>query len=94
MRKALFTGAVGVAAILAIARKRKPTLELHACDWPANEEGLSRRRYRSLSHFFFHLRGFLSALKPTAEIYIMRPVSPALRERILLVTAIANDCFL
>ncbi len=94
MRKALFAGATGLVTTLAIVGSKETGPELHADDWPAQEEQLTQRYYRSLSHFFFHLKGFLGGLKPTAEVYIMRPIPPTLRERILLVTAIANDCYL
>jgi hypothetical protein len=69
-----------------------PGTELHACDWSCYEEGLSRRSFRSPSHFLHHLRGLLSVQTPIAEVYLMRAISPAFRERIMLVTAYANEC--
>ncbi len=67
-------------------------IELHERDWSVFEEGLSRRSFRDLSHFLYHLKGLLQAQVPLAEMYLGRALSPAFRERIMLVTAYANRC--
>jgi hypothetical protein len=92
MRKMLLSGAVGAAAIGVAASRLQPELRLHACDWSAYEEGSARRSYRSLSHFLYHLRELMAVQVPIAEVYLLRAISPAFRERIMLVTAYANEC--
>jgi hypothetical protein len=95
MRKALcagITGVAGTAAWAAAASLWEPRVHLHRCDWSIHDEGSSRRTYRSLSHFLFHLRELLSVQIPMAEVYLLRAISPAFRERIMLVTAYANEC--
>ena len=81
------------AAYAALAARSEPRLELHERDWPVYEEGLSRRSYRGLSHFLYHLRELLGAQVPLAGIYLGRALEPAFRERIMLVTAMANRCW-
>ena len=95
MRKALLAGIAGVAgtaAWAAAASLWEPRAHLHHCDWSARDEGSSRRTYRNLPHFLFHLRELLSVQVPMAEVYLLRAISPAFRERIMLVTAYANEC--
>jgi hypothetical protein len=92
MRKTLLVGFAGAAACTAVARAWEPRLALHEDDWSCYGNGSSRRAYRSLSHFLFHLRELLSIQERAAEIYLRRAISPAFRERIMLVTAMANDC--
>jgi hypothetical protein len=92
MRKSLLVGTVGAAVSAAVVSRWKPRLQLHQCDWSVYEEGSARRSYRSLSHFLYHLRELLSVQVPITEVYLMRAISPAFRERIMLVTAYANEC--
>jgi len=80
------------AAHAALAAGSESGLELHERYWSLYEEGQSRRSYRSLSHFLYHLRELLGVRVPLAEIYLGRAMSPAFRERIMLVTAMANRC--
>ncbi len=82
----------GAMACAFTAVGREPRLGLHQCDWSLYEEGLSRRSYRNLSHFLHHFKELLSVQVPVAEIYLGRAISPAFRERIMLVTAMANQC--
>ena len=91
--KAVVTaGVLAGAACAALAAGSEPGLELHERDWSLYEEGLSRRSYRGLSHFLHHLRKLLGVQVPVAGIYLGRAMSPAFRERIMLVTAMANRC--
>lgn len=92
MSKALFVGAVGAAAGAAVVSRWEPRLGLHESDWAPHEEGSARRSFRSLPHFLYHLRELLSVQAPIAEVYLMRAISPAFRERIMLVTAYATEC--
>ncbi len=84
-------GAAGLACAAAGAR-REPSIDLHEQDWSLYEEGLQRRSYRSVGHFLHHLKKLLEAQALIAEIYIRKAISPAFRERIMLVTALANMC--
>jgi len=92
MRKALFLGAVSAAAGAAVVSGWEPRLRLHEGDWALQGEGSSRRSFRSPSHFIYHLRELLSVQAPIAEVYLLRAITPAFRERIMLVTAYANEC--
>ncbi len=92
MRKSLLVGVVGVAVGAAVVSRWEPRLQLHEGDWAPHEEGSARRSYRSPSHFLYHLRELLSVQAPIAEVYLLRAISPAFRERIMLVTAYANEC--
>lgn len=92
MRRAFLAAAVGVAAGAAAVSRLQPRLALHPCDWSLYEEGETRRSYRSPSHFLYHLRELLAVQVPVAEVYLARAITPALRERIMLVTAYANEC--
>lgn len=93
MRKALVAGAVGAAAYTAVAVSRlQPRLALHPCDWSLYDEGETRRSFRNPSHFLYHLRELLAVQVTVAEVYLSRTISPAFRERIMLVTAYANEC--
>ncbi len=89
MLKALFAG---FGATAAAAARMEPRRELHPCDWSIYEEGSMRRSYRSISHFLYHLRELMSVQAPIAEVYLLRVISPAFRERIMLVTALTNEC--
>jgi hypothetical protein len=88
----LLVGAVGAAMGAAVVSRWEPRLQLHERDWSPYEEGSARRSYRSISHFLYHLRELVSVQVPIAEVYLMRAISPAFRERIMLVTAYANEC--
>lgn len=92
MRRLLLAGAAWAAAGIVLAGRLEPRLEMHECDWAAWGEGASRRSYRSGSHFLYHLRELASVQVPLAEVYLRRAMSPAFRERIMLVTAYANAC--
>ena len=90
--KVLLAG-VGVSAVAATAAgTMKPRRGLHPCDWSVYEEGSMRRSYRSISHFLYHLRELMSDQAPIAYVYLLRAVSPAFRERSMLVTARTNEC--
>jgi hypothetical protein len=92
MRKSFLVGAAGVAACAAGASRLQPRLQLHECDWSAYKEGSARRSFRGLPHFLYHLRELMAVQAPIAEVYLLRAISPAFRESIMLVTAMANEC--
>lgn len=84
--------ALGAAVWGAMVAREQPRLEMHPHDWLDFEEGRTRRRFRSPQHFLHHLRGLAGAQVPLARVYLGRSISPAFRERIMLVTAMANAC--
>lgn len=90
--KLLIAGVGATAAAAAAAGTMKPRHGLHPCDWSVYEEGSMRRSYRSVSHFLYHLRELMSVQAPIAEVYLLRAISPAFRERIMMVTALTNEC--
>jgi hypothetical protein len=92
MRRMLLSGAALAGVCVAATSRLQPELQLHECDWTVYEEGSTRRSYRNLSHFLYHLRELVAVQVPIAEVYLLRAISPALRERIMLVTAYANEC--
>ena len=92
LRRVAFAGMLGDAAYAAAASKRELCLELHQCDWLILEDDVHRRRFESPGHFIYHLKDLLSIQVPIAEIYLLRAITPTFRERIMLVTAFANEC--
>ena len=92
MRKTIYAAMLGGAACAAALSRARPRLQLHECDWRPYEEGSARRSYLSLSHFLYHLRELAAVQRALAEVYLARALPPALRESIMLVTAMANEC--
>ena len=85
-------GTLGAAACAVAASRREPCLELHRCDWYILEDDVYRRRFESIGHFIHHIKDLLSIQVPIAEVYLLRAITAAFRERIMLVTAFANEC--
>ena len=90
--KVLLAGSGATAVAAAAAGMMKPRHGLHPDDWSIYEEGSMRRSYRSIPHFLYHLRELMSVQAPITEVYLLRAISPAFRERIMLVTALTNEC--
>jgi hypothetical protein len=76
---------------LAMAR-RQMRVELHQCDWSLYRSGAGPRFYKNPSHFLHHFRELLCIQVPMAEVYLLRAIAPTFRERIMIVTATANQC--
>jgi hypothetical protein len=51
-----------------------------------------RRRYRSPGHFLYRLFDLARYAWPLARVYGMRTLSPGFREKIMIATAMANNC--
>ncbi|MFH1149558.1 MAG: hypothetical protein V1748_03695 [Actinomycetota bacterium] len=92
LRRLLLLGVLGAGLATWLARDRSGTVSMHPEDWRGPEAGESRRRYRSLSHAHHHARQLTSLLVPVTEVYLLRAISPAFREQIMIVTAMSNDC--
>jgi hypothetical protein len=85
---------MGVAAYGVVSSRREPDAMLHECDWEVYEKGVTSRTFRSLPHLLYHLERVLRMQAPLAEVYLLRAISPVFRERIMLVTAMANSCII
>jgi hypothetical protein len=83
---------LGAAACALAASRREPGIELHRYDWLILEDDVYRRRFETTGHLFHHLKDLLSIQVPIAEVYLLRAITAAFRERIMLVTALANEC--
>jgi hypothetical protein len=92
LRKVALFGMLGVAAYTVAVSRREPEVTLHECDWLILEEGVDRRCFESPGHFIHHLKDLISIQVPIAEVYLFRAITAAFRERIMLVTAFANEC--
>ena len=94
MRRLLPAVLFGAAAYGVVSSRREPCMILHECDWEVYEKGITSRTFRGLPHLLYHLKRVLRLQVPLAEVYLLRAISPVFRERIMLVTAMANSCIL
>lgn len=92
MRKLFAACLLGAGAVALAAGGREPDLSLHEADWEIYLEGMASRRFMSLDHFVHHLAKLMRILLPLGEVYMLRAMSPAFRERVMIVTSMANDC--
>jgi hypothetical protein len=82
---------LGVAALL--FRRGEDSVSMRPEDWRGPEEGPVHREYRSLGHAVHHWRELLNlGLLTVADIYLRHAISPAFRERIMILTAACNEC--
>lgn len=90
----LFLVASGVLATAFSPRRggKEPRVSLHPQDLPPHQELGGRRTWRSAGHLLHHLRELSMLSGPLARTYLLRGIDPAFRERVMLVTAMANDC--
>jgi len=93
-RTASIVGAAGLGAAVLLSRNRERSckVSMHPDDWQGLEGGDTHRRFRSLEQVFHHTKEFVALLVPVGELYLRRPISPAFREQIMIVTATCNDC--
>ena len=92
LRRVALAGMLGAMAYTVAASRREPCLEMHRCDWYILEDNVYRRRFESPGHFIHHLKDLLSIQVPVAEVYLLPVITAAFRERIMLVTAFADEC--
>lgn len=86
-------GAIGITlAAAALTRKTEPALSMHEDDWEEGYVPIQGRRYRSLGHFLHHQRELVRVLGPIARVYVAGSIDTALREQVMIVTAISNAC--
>jgi hypothetical protein len=51
-----------------------------------------RRRYQGLGHFLYRLGDLLRYAWPLLRVYVLRTIAPGFREKIMITTALANNC--
>jgi hypothetical protein len=51
-----------------------------------------RRRYRSPGHFLYRFFDLTRYAWPLVQVYGLRAISPGFREKIMITTAMANNC--
>jgi hypothetical protein len=89
----LFIGAiVAMIAWALFASRRRSTVSMHELDWWDGGGAATPRRYRSPGHFLHHLSELAGLAVPVFEVYVLRALSPAFREQIMIVTAMADGC--
>jgi hypothetical protein len=70
----------------------KYTVSMHPDDWRGMELADAHRKYRSVGQALHHLKEAVGLTVPTAQVYLRRTISPALREQIMITTAVSNNC--
>lgn len=89
----LILATVGAAAMLAVATLvNKSGVSMHGLDWLDGAGVTAPRRYRSPGHVLYHARELAGMAVPVSRVYILRAISPAFREQVMIVTAMANAC--
>ena len=88
----LAVGAIGLAIAARMMHRQGARATMHSDDWVDGGVPLHGRRYRSLSHLMHHARELLAMTWTLARIYLLRALTPAFREQIMIVTATANGC--
>lgn len=89
----LIPGAAAATVVYTLAaRSRRPTVSMHELDWRDPDDTETRRRYRSPGHLLHHLWELAGLAAPLFEVYVLRALSPAFREQVMIVTAMADEC--
>jgi hypothetical protein len=89
----LFAGiTIGTATLALAASRQGPTVSMHELDWTDLDDIETRRRYRSPGHLLHHQWELAGLAVPLFEVYVLRALSPAFREQIMIVTAMADEC--
>ncbi len=91
-RWAVILGAAASVSTALLVHKRECSVSMHPEDWLGLEEGDTHRRYRSWPHAVHHFKELTLLQGHVAALYLLRPITPAFREQIMLVTAVCDDC--
>ncbi len=86
-----FSGAVAAVAA-AGARRREPAVSMHEHDWMDGAGVTAPRRYRSPGQLLHHARELVGVSLLLTRVYLLRAISPAFREQVMIVTAMSNAC--
>ncbi len=90
--KALLASIAVTIGIALLASRRRPAVSMHELDWCEFGEGMAPRCYRSVGHASHHLKELAGLALPLTEVYVLRTLTPAFREQIMIVTAMADQC--
>jgi hypothetical protein len=91
--KVIGAGVVGMAiAARIMKREGEPAASMHEHDWELGQVPSHGRRYRTPAQLVHHLQELIGLTPPLAQIYLLRAITPAFREQIMIVTAQSNDC--
>jgi hypothetical protein len=91
--KWLSMGAIGIGvAALALRAGGEVGVSMHELDWEDGAVPVHGRRYRGVGQFLHHQREMSGMMRPAAEIYFARTLSPAFREQIMILTAMSDAC--
>ncbi len=85
-------GLVAVAALSLRKGGEEARVSLHPCDLPPHQSMIGGRTWKAPSQLAHHLRELAQLGRPLASTYLLRTISPAFREKVMLVTAMANAC--
>ena len=92
MRKLILSGIVAAALSAVFAGRREVIVSMSDLDWLDGAGLTAPRRYRSPGHLLHHLGELAGNILPIARVCVLRAITPAFREQIMIVTAMANDC--
>lgn len=77
---------------LRLARSGDPGVSMHPADWLDDAGRSAPRRYRSVGHAIHHQKELIALTPALARVYVLHALPPALREKIMIMTALSNDC--
>ncbi len=81
---------IGSLVYTAAGRRCFPSFyEKDRCGQPGT---VVKRQYRGPGHVLFRLLDLLGYTFPLLRVYVLRTLSPAFREKIMITTAMANRC--
>lgn len=92
MRKLILSGILAAALSAVLVSRREVKVSMGDLDWLDGAGLTAPRRYRSPGHLLRHLGDLAGNIPAIARVYALRAISPAFREQIMIVTAMANDC--
>lgn len=71
---------------------RRYDLSFYEKDKSHQPGAVVKRRYQSLSHALYRFFDFLRYAWPLLRVYVLRTLAPGFREKIMITTALANNC--
>jgi hypothetical protein len=88
----VFFGTLALGTTVILSRRGEPSVSMYPEDWEDYEARKTHRSYRSWRHALHHMKEAAGLAVPIAEVYILRTISPAFREQIMITTACCNSC--
>lgn len=65
---------------------------MHPDDWWDGREATTIRYFKSPGQVLHHVRELAGLSLPVARVYLARAIEPSFRERVMILTAMANEC--